>query len=66
LLLASIATNAMSSAAAPANDATIVWLPQPTSLPRSSANTSRNSPPVKVTRPALSTRGACGSFDSAT
>ena len=40
--------------------------PQPSSLPRSSASTSRNRPPVERDVPGTSTRGARGSLDSAT
>ena len=41
-------------------------LPQPSSLPRISASTSRNSELENVTRPAQSTRVAFGSRDSRT
>jgi hypothetical protein len=57
----SIATNAASSRPAPANIDTISVLPQPSSLPRTSASTSRNSAPLKVATPAQSTRVAFGS-----
>ena len=63
---ASIATKAHSRTAAPPNEARIAGLAQPSSLPRSRPRTSRKSPPVSVTRPGRSTRGARGSSDSAT
>ena len=66
LTLASTATNAHRSAPAPPRQARICGLDHPSSLPRSSAKTSRKRPPVSVTRPSRSTRGARGSFDSAT
>ena len=53
-----------SAAPPPASSETISVLPQPSSLPRSSASTSRNSEPLKVTRPAQSMRVAFGSRDS--
>ncbi len=46
-------------------DATIVALPQPRSLPRTSAKTSRNKLAENVTKPTQSTRRVRGSFDSA-
>ena len=55
---------AASSTAAPASSATIRVLPQPSSLPRRSANTSRNSAALKLTSPAQSIRVAFGSRDS--
>ena len=59
-------TKAISSAAAAASSTTIVVLPQPSSLPRSSASTSRNRPEASVAWPSQSTRGARGSRDSPT
>ena len=55
---ASMATNAARRTAAPANSDTISGLPQPSSLPRTSASTSRNSEPLNVATPAQSTRVA--------
>jgi hypothetical protein len=59
-------TKATSRAAAAASSATIRVEPQPSSLPRSSARTSRNSPPVSVICPGQSSRRARGSRDSCT
>ena len=59
-----IAMNAASSTPAPASSATIMVEPQPSSLPRSSPNTSRNSEVENVTSPAQSMREAFGSRDS--
>jgi hypothetical protein len=53
--------NATSKAADPANSATMGLLPQPSSLPRTSASTSRNSAPLNVATPAQSMRVAFGS-----
>src|SRR5882757_8398655 len=53
--------NAVISTAAPANRETITVLPHPSSLPRTSASTSRNSAPLKVATPAQSIRVALGS-----
>ena len=61
LTRASIATKAASSTPAPASSETIRVEPQPSSLPRSSPSTSRNSAVEKVTRPAQSIRDASGS-----
>jgi hypothetical protein len=60
----SIARNATSSTAAPAKRPTIVGLPQPSALPRTSASTSAKSPTEKVTRPPQSILVAFGSRDS--
>ena len=61
---ASMARKATSATAAPANSATICVLPQPTSLPRSSASTSRKRPAVSAIWPGTSTGGVAGSRDS--
>src|SRR3954470_16087364 len=60
----STAMNATRKATAPASSATIAVLVQPSSLPRSSASTSRKSPAVRVTWPGRSILRAFGSFDS--
>ena len=52
------------STAAPTSRLTISVLPQPSSLPRSSASTSRNRELLNVTRPPQSIRSASGSRDS--
>jgi hypothetical protein len=57
----SIAMNAPSSAADPANSETIMVLPHPSSLPRTSARTSRSNAALKEATPAQSTRVALGS-----
>ena len=54
-------TNTTIRAAEPASSATIWVEPQPLSLPRTSANTSRNSEALKVTSPAQSMRVPSGS-----
>jgi len=61
-----MATNAHSRTTAPPKQARIGALAHPSSLPRSSAKTSRKRPPVSVARPGRSTRAAPGSIDSAT
>jgi hypothetical protein len=60
-----MAMNATSRAAEPASGDTIRRLPQPSALPRTSASTSRNNAPLKVTTPAQSTPEALGSRLSA-
>jgi hypothetical protein len=62
----SIATKAASRSAAAANRPTISVLPHPSSFPRISASTRRNSELEDVTRPSQSTRVAFGSRDSRT
>ena len=57
----SMAMNATSRAAAPPSSETMIVEPQPSSLPRSSPKTSRNSAELKVTSPAQSMREALGS-----
>ena len=59
-------TKAIRNAAAPASAATIPALPQPSSLPRSSARTSRKRPPISVTCPGTSIRRGVGSRPSGT
>ena len=63
---ASTAMKATRKAAAPTSAATIGVLVQPSSLPRSSASTSRNRPAVSVTWPGMSSLRASGSLDSST
>src|ERR671933_2553611 len=58
--------NAPSSTADPIRNETMSGLPQPSGLPRTSANTSRNRPAENVTSPGQSTRAAPGSRDSGT
>ena len=60
----SIAMKAAISTAAPASSETISVLPQPSSLPRTSASTSISSAAEKVTTPPQSIRVASGSRDS--
>ncbi len=60
----SIVTKAAISTAATASSETISVLPQPLSLPRTRAKTSRNSAVEKVTTPPQSIRDAFGSLDS--
>src|SRR4029450_8217253 len=62
----SMPTNATSSTAAPASSATIAGLPQPSSLPRSSASTKRKRAPTNAVWPAQSIRRAFESRDSRT
>ena len=62
----SITRNATSSTAAAPRPPTISGLPQPSSLPRSSASTSRKRPAPSVIWPGTSTRRAAGSLDSLT
>ena len=62
----STTTNATIRTAAAARQATISAEPQPFSLPWTSAYTSRNSEPEKVSRPGQSTPVALGSRESAT
>src|SRR3954468_7183905 len=62
----STTTNPQSSTTAPTRNETISGLPQPSALPRTRANTSRNRPPENVTSPAQSTPAASGSRDSST
>ena len=62
----SIATKATSRTAAAENRPTMRVLPHPSSLPRISASTSRNSELENVMRPAQSTLVAFGSRDSRT
>jgi hypothetical protein len=57
----SMTRNATISAVAPPSSETIRVEPQPSSLPRSSPRTSRNSEVENVTRPAQSIRDAFGS-----
>jgi hypothetical protein len=61
-----ISTNATSAATAPASSPMISALPQPSSLPRSSASTSRNRPELSVIWPGQSSPRAFGSRDSRT
>ena len=53
--------NATSSSTAAVSMATIMVEPQPSALPRMSANTNRNRPPENVNRPGQSMPGALGS-----
>ena len=62
----SLTTKAAMSRAEPTNKATIVVLPQPRSLPRTSPKTSRNRLPENVTKPTQSMRRRRSSRDSAT
>ena len=62
----STTTNAISSTAAPASEATIGALPQPSGLPRMRPKISRNRAPEKHTVPAQSRRPAVGFEDSST
>ena len=64
--LRSTPMNAARSAAAAPNSAMIWALPQPASLPRSNASTSRNRPPLSVPSPSQSIRPAFGLRDSRT
>lgn len=60
----SSATKAAINSAAPANEATIRALDQPSVLARRRPKMSRNSAPEKLTTPAMSTGPAFGSRDS--
>ena len=65
LLRASLTKKPTMSTAAPTRRPTIVALPQPRSLPRTSANTSANKLAENVTNPTQSTWRTRVSFDSA-
>ena len=59
-------TKAIRKTAAPTSAATMPVLPQPSAFPRSSANTRRKSPPIRVSWPGASIRRGVGSRPSAT